>query len=67
MTTTLQAPAFYLTAVVANRSGDLQANCALFTVVLNGLTCDDRIRAYMSRRARKARPNEWSSTAFNGT
>ena len=33
-----------------NRGGDRQANCALFTVVLNRLTWDDRTRAYMARR-----------------
>lgn len=33
-----------------NRGGDRQANCALFTVVLNRLTWDERTRAYMARR-----------------
>ena len=33
-----------------NRSGDRQANRALYVVVLNRLTWDDRTRAYMARR-----------------
>jgi transposase len=33
-----------------NRGGDRQANCALYTVVLNRLTWDDRTRTYMARR-----------------
>jgi len=33
-----------------NRGGDRQANSALYTVVLNRLTWDDRTRAYMARR-----------------
>jgi transposase len=33
-----------------NRGGDRQANCALYTVVLNRLTWDDRTRSYMARR-----------------
>jgi len=33
-----------------NRGGDRQANCALFTVVLNRLTWDECTRAYMAKR-----------------
>jgi transposase len=33
-----------------NRGGDRQANSALYTVVLNRLSWDDRTRAYMARR-----------------
>ena len=33
-----------------NRGGDRQANSALYTVVINRLTWDDRTRAYMARR-----------------
>jgi len=33
-----------------NRGGDRQANSALYTVVLNRLTWDDRTTAYMARR-----------------
>ena len=38
-----------------NRGGDRQANRALFTVVLNRLTWDERTRAYMARRTAEGR------------